>query len=90
MPIIPPPVVYTETPPEFGAVITPDFSDKDTQSALQAQQQDITKLTKEVYSLTRERDSLSSALERNLSQLSKKLDDTLDQVQTQLDNNVVA
>ena len=83
-----PPVVYTETPPEFGAVITPDFSDKDTQSALQAQQQDITKLTKEVHSLTRERDSLSNALERNLTQLSKKLDDTIDHVQTQLDNNM--
>lgn len=84
----PPKPVTVDTPPEFGAVITPDFSDKDTQSALQAQQQDINRLSKAVSDLTRQRDRLSGELERSLEKLTKKLDETVTQVQDQLDNNV--
>lgn len=84
----PPTILMSEPAPEFGAVITPDFSDKDTQSALQAQQQDISQLTAAVNKLTRQRDMSSDKLEGQVAILSKKLADTLNQVQIQLDNNM--
>ncbi|MGR5282006.1 TrbI/VirB10 family protein [Photobacterium damselae] len=77
-------------PPEYEAVLSPDFTGKDTQSALQAQQQTINELQDTVDKLQRQRDALSSQLDRGIERLEKKLDTSLTEVQRNWDNQLDA
>lgn len=59
--------------PEFGAVVTPDFGIKDTQSALQSQQQEVTKLRSDLEKMTRSNASLQTKFDDSITRMTDML-----------------
>ncbi|MCL1132764.1 hypothetical protein L2748_24340, partial [Shewanella sairae] len=69
-----PPQAVVAPDVEFGEVVTPDFSEKDTQSALQAQQQDVTALKAEISKLKNEKMQLESRFSIATDNLKNRFD----------------
>jgi conjugal transfer pilus assembly protein TraB len=59
--------------PEFGAVVTPDFGIKDTQSALQSQQQEVTQLKSDLEKMTRSNASLKTKFDDSIARMTDML-----------------
>lgn len=64
-----PPQVEIEPEPDYEPVITSDFTQKDSLSALQAQQQTIEKMQTTINGLVRQCDSLSEQIKSGMEQL---------------------
>lgn len=86
-----------EKPPEFGAVVTPDFGVKDTQSAFLAQQQEVSKLRADLEKMVQRNqlleDKIDNSLERITDQVGRaqtrseeRLNRFLDTVEQTFDN----
>lgn len=92
-----PSATVIEKPPEFGAVVTPDFGVKDTQSAFLTQQQEVTLLKSNLDKMTRENALLEEKLESGIQRMTDlvnrsqvraddRLNQFLDSVEETFDN----
>ncbi|WP_258190705.1 TrbI/VirB10 family protein [Photobacterium leiognathi] len=80
----------TVAEPHYEPVITPDFTGKDSQSALQAQQQTISQLQNQLDKLQRQRDRLSDQLEQGMTALENRLTASLEDVERNWNNQLDA
>ncbi len=85
-----PPVIEAQVEPDFEPIITRDFTDKDSLSALQAQQQIITKMQKDISQLTQERTDLSGQLQSALDKLDERFDQAFERAQQNWNNDMDA
>ncbi|MGI2799268.1 TrbI/VirB10 family protein [Photobacterium damselae] len=67
-----PPKVEIEPEPDYEPVITSDFTQKDSLSALQAQQQTIEKMQNTINGLVRQRESLSEQITSGMEKLDNR------------------
>nr|WP_309303742.1 TraB/VirB10 family protein [Vibrio parahaemolyticus] len=74
-----------DTAPDFGEIITDDFTDKDNRSALTIQGQDIEDIRAEVKSLSRDIERLIQSNESTVTQLKKEKDALQDELRESRD-----
>lgn len=67
------------TPVEFGAIIEPDFTEKDNQSALSMQQQTLAKLQEAVQTLTKQLSTLQATTQVQWDELKTDTAQTIEQ-----------
>ncbi|MUK51123.1 TrbI/VirB10 family protein [Aliivibrio fischeri] len=72
--------------PEFGAVVTPDFGIKDTQSALQSQQQEVTQLKSDLEKMTRNNASLKAKFDDSIARMTDMLSRAKTRSEEQMNN----
>ena len=73
---------------EFGEIVTPDFSEKDTQSALQAQQQDVSALKSEISKLKNEKNQLESKFNIATDNLKSRFDKQMERSEATWDERL--
>lgn len=83
-----PPYVAPPPDPEYEPVITTDFTARDTQSALQAQQQTIVKMQENINQLLRQRDGLSEEIQRGMDKLNTHVYKALEDAKSNFDDKL--
>lgn len=76
-----PPKVEIEPEPDYEPVITADFTQKDSLSALQAQQQTIESMQNTINDLVRQRDSLSEQIKSGMEKLDTRFTKAFEEAQ---------
>lgn len=85
-----PPYIAPAPTPDYEPVITDDFTERDSQSALQAQQQIITQMQKDISQLTRQRNDLAQQVQTGLDKLDERFQKAFEEAERNWNNDMDA